>query len=387
MKFCEDCGQSGWYHIASWAEGLAEVAFPSISISEKFAKPIDSLMERAFSALGLLRITSNFSRDEIPLRSRLVVEEAEKRGWSVKAFRGPAGFTGHFRMNKGSTWVRFDGLPVAEFSTEGNIGRIDDKQWIKRELSRMGFPVPQGRSFFFWQKKAAIEEGERLGFPLVVKPRSGSVARHVTTAIRNKAELSIAIKKAVIYEPSCIVEKQIEGSVHRATVIYDRNVFVAKQKAAYVTGDGRSSIEQLIEAKNARQNRSSDRRRLYHPLVADAEYLSEAGLSLSSILEKGKSAELQRVPFMRFGGEFLNVSDVVHPDNRKLFIDIAEAFKLKVVGIDFIAPDITVSWKDQICGVLELNAVPSIEIHQCPVEGVGQNVASSIMDMVEKYYD
>jgi len=81
------------------------------------------------------------------------------------------------------------------------------------QSKKSSFPIADGKSFWFWQNNRALKFGsEKLGFPLVVKPRGGSVARHVTTNIRSRDELLKAINKAVVYSPAFIVERFVENS-------------------------------------------------------------------------------------------------------------------------------------------------------------------------------
>jgi len=54
---------------------------------------------------------------------------------------------------------------------------------------------------------------------------------------------------------------------------------------------------------------------------------------------------------------------------------------IHVVGIDFLCENISKSWKKQKCAILELNSVPSIELHHFPSAGVPQNVAKAMVDL------
>jgi cyanophycin synthetase len=77
---------------------------------------------------------------------------------------------------------------------------------------------------------------------------------------------------------------------------------------------------------------------------------------------------------------------MAHPDNIQLFKDIAKFFDIRLVGIDFLVPDISSSWQNQQCAVLELNSVPCIETHHFPSSGAPQNVANALVDLFFKYY-
>ena len=134
----------------------------------------------------------------------------------------------------------------------------------KNHLKKGSFPIAEGKSFWFWQKGRALKFGsDELGFPLVVKPRGGSVARHVTTNIRSREELREGLDKAIVYSPAFIVERFIENSfVYRATVVDFDFVAVVKQVPANVVGDGTSTIQQLVGKKNGDKKRGEPHQKI-----------------------------------------------------------------------------------------------------------------------------
>ena len=125
--------------------------------------------------------------------------------------------------------------------------------------SKGRLPDRRRKIFWFWQKAWAIEYGSgELGFPLVVKPRGGSVARHVTTNIRSEEALRKAVDKAIAYSPAFVVERFMENSfVCRATIVDFDFVAVVQQVPANIVGDGRSTIQELAKGKTATPEEAS----------------------------------------------------------------------------------------------------------------------------------
>ncbi len=392
-NFCEDCGLSCFYHLQSWLDELAETFLPSWSLSKKHGAAIDTLLEKFFGAVRLIKLEEDFALSEVPMRSACFIKEARKRGVRFRAIRGPFGYTNHFCAEANGKKIRFDSLPTADFAGEYSASFVDNKERARKHLVKGNFPVPEGRSFWFFEKGRATRYGvNHLGFPLVVKPRSGSVARHVAIDLNNIDDLSQAIDRAIVFSPVFIVERFIADSfVHRATVVDFDNVFCARQAPVNVVGDGVSSIYELVHKKNEDQRRGDAHAKGFflHKLVLDSateELLVEKNYTLSSVPMRGEIVYLQKKPFLKLGGDLEEVTSQVHPDNLKLFRDIAIFFDIRLVGIDFIAPDISRSWKDQFCAVLELNSVPCIEMHHFPSHGTPQNAASAVVDLFFKYY-
>ena len=346
--------------------------------------------------LILFRVVSvkdSFTSKDIQLRTYCFIKEAEKLGIRFKALKGPFGYLSQFKMEIGGKSFWFEGLPRAEFLNKPDGFNIDDKSFVKRKLAAGNFPVAKGRSFWFFQKKRAIRWAvNEPGFPVVVKPRAGSYCQGVTANIRNENKLKYAIEKAIAHSPSFIIEKFIPDSfVYRATVVDFDFVAVVKQIPANVIGDGVSSISKLIGKKNRDPHRGLPHQKgfiLFKLVVNETtnELLRERSYNLSTVLDKGEVFYLQKDPFAELGGDLEEVTLKVHPDNIKLFQDVAKLFGVRLVGIDFIARDISVSFKSQQCAVLELNSIPCIEMHQFPFEGEPQNIAGALAKMVLKYY-
>lgn len=114
--------------------------------------------------------------------------------------------------------------------------------------------------------------------------------------------------------------------------------------------------------------------------------LREKGYSIDSIPKKGEIVYLQRDPFLKLGGDLVELTPTVHPENVKLFKDLARHFDIRITGIDFLAEDISKSWREQSCAILELNSLPCIELHHFPYSGTPTNPARALADMFTKYY-
>jgi cyanophycin synthetase len=310
----------------------------------------------------------------------------------VEGFKSGFGFTGVYRATLGGKTIQFEGLPIAEFASRYDLRMMDDKALSKGHTARGGFPNAKGRSFWFWQVKRALEFGEDTGYPLVVKPRKGSVARHVTTDIRDRSSLERAIRFALRYSPEFIVERFIEKAfVFRATVIDFENVFCVMQVPAHVQGDGIRSVRDLVKDKDRDRFRGMPGQKqsvlyeLRHDALTD-EIFRENGWTTEMIPERDQTIFLQKDPFLKLGGDIVEVTSEVHPENRDLFRDIAKWFDARLVGIDFIAGDIGKPHSDQDCAVLELNSLPCIELHHFPTVGLPTDPAFALAEMFVKYY-
>ena len=329
-KYCKDCDLLAVRHIQTWFDEITDTLMPKLRLSRKFDAFFDALLERFMVAIGLIKMKDDFLLSKIQMRSACFIDEARKRGVKFKIAKGPLGYTNHFCAERANKRIRFESLPDA-----GHVGKYDAsfvncKERTRGHLKKGNFPIADGKSFKFWQIIRAVKYGiDELGFPLVVKPRSGSVARHVTTNIQNKEDLQQAIYKAIVYSPVFIIEKFIENSfVYRATVVDFDYVAVVKQVPANIVGDGNSTIQELVKKKNGDKRRGEPHQKeftLYKCVIDNTtmRLLAEKKYNLQSIPEKHKTIYLQKNPFLKLGGDLVEVTEKVHPNNIQLFKDIA----------------------------------------------------------------
>ncbi len=386
-SYCDSCHTSRSEHVYQWVNALIESIIPSHTFSLKhrgFNVWLDGLIERFFLAARLTHMSQKIDHPTITLRTRCLLAEARNQGLESHIIKSRFAYTDHgiIRNNRGEI-MRFDGLPIMRYGSD--LAIAEDKIATKLKLAHHDIPVAPGKAFWFWHKTKAIDYGiSELGFPLVVKPSNGSVSRHVTTDIRSEQALRIAIDYALEYGPQYIIERYIDNAhVYRATVIDHDFVACLQQAPAHVIGDGIHSINQLVTTKNGARKMSE----LLQPIMIDDTtdmLLQERNYTLASIPTMGERVLLQRDPFLKLGGDSIEVTSMIHPDNRKLAQTISRIFHLPIVGIDVMLEDVRRPWHQQTCAVLEVNTLPSIELHHFPSEGQPQNVAAAILKMILK---
>lgn len=380
---CLDCGPSPQSHFQQYLESLIGHLLPNIL--PRFSLGLERLFEKFLLYARVVK-REKYDIQKAPHLWTGFIDEAEKRGMKILIFRGPFGYINRFELEFAGKRHSFNGLPRAEFLNNATSELVDDKAAVKKILADNKIPTPQGKGFNCFQKAKATEFGLKLGFPLVVKPRSGSMCHHVTLNIETLEALQDAITRAISYEPFFIVEKYIAGAkTFRATVVDNKFVACADRIPANVIGDGIHTVEELVAIKNRAKQLSKE----YYPIFVDLttnRLLGEQNLTTLSVPKLGRKVFLQEKVTLILGADINEVTPRVHPDNIELFEKIAEIFNVKLVGIDFLAQDMSRSWREQIASVVELNSLPHINMHHLPVEGEPVNVGGYICDLVEKYY-
>ena len=389
---CPDCGPIYTSHAVKWSEDLFSFLFP-IQIKKKNLDRISQFLDWLFLKLKILQLSDDLENKKIFFRTKVFIEEAQKEGIKIQALKSKWGFINRFYLEINGKTLPFEGIPRAEFLHSKKSDKIDDKMFVKKALEKAGFPIAKGRSFWFWQKNKALKWSvKNLSFPLIVKPRTGSMSQHVTFNINSKEELVEAIKRANKYSPFFIIEEFLPAiNVYRATVVDGKNVAVVRRIPAHIIGDGKKNIRELIAEKNQNPERgeacSPDCTTFQLIFNKDSErLLAEKKLTSEYIPTKDELVFIQEKVILDIGADLEEVTDRLHPDNHQLFCDVANLFDLKVAGIDFIARDISKSWKEQKCAVIELNSLPFVDMHYHPTQGTPVNVGKWLVDLVNKYY-
>lgn len=325
---------------------------------------------------GILIERPIFDHTEIHQRTRVVMQEAAKRGYTLTVLCVWGKYLTNFFVMRGPGYrATFEGLPGLD--PVKTTTTVDDKEAARKIFAELGAPAPRGASFT--EIKPAFAYAKSLSFPLVVKPRQGSLSAHTKVNIQNEDELWYAIKIAQQVSRQFIVEEYITGNLYRATTVGTKLVAVGRRDPPYVIGDGVSTVQELFNARDA------ERRQLLVSLGYKPETIPPLTIQEdpARVLSLGERLALTWKINLAYGATVTDVTDDTHPDNRELFERIAVRSRLPSLGIDFIAPDIAVPWHAQRCGFIELNSLPSIDLHHEPiVTGTPRNVAGALLDYV-----
>ncbi|MEK7855929.1 MAG: cyanophycin synthetase, partial [Acidobacteriota bacterium] len=258
-----------------------------------------------------------------------------------------------------------------------------NKHATKTLLGDMGVPVPKG--YRIREIEDLEETVERVGFPVVIKPLDGNHGKGATVGIKTLEDAQIAWEKAKEYSRWVIVEKQLQGSDFRALIVNNRLIAVAERVPAHVTGDGKHTIQELIDETNSDSRRGYGHENVLTQIDIDNQTLRcirKAGYELETVLSKNERLFLKTTANISTGGTAIDVTDEVHPENVFLFERIARIIGLDVAGVDVIAPNVSEPLRENGGGIIEVNAAPGFRMHLSPSEGIGRNVAEHVIDML-----
>ncbi|MBU3003659.1 cyanophycin synthetase [Paraglaciecola arctica] len=260
-----------------------------------------------------------------------------------------------------------------------------DKEDTHNLLNDLGLPVP--KQMMVYGERQATRAANRIGYPVVVKPLNANHGRGVSINLTTDEEVVTAYHEAQKHGTSkaILIESFLTGFDHRMLVVNDELVAVAKRVPGHVVGDGVSNIEELVDIVNLDPRRGIGHEKVLTRLELDSQaerLLEEADYNKHTVLEQGQVFFLRSTANLSTGGTAIDVTDIVHPDNRDMAVRSIKAIGLDVGGVDFLTDDISKSYKEIGGGICECNAAPGFRMHVAPSEGTPRDVAGKVIDML-----
>ncbi|MCJ0764459.1 cyanophycin synthetase [Variovorax terrae] len=266
-----------------------------------------------------------------------------------------------------------------EFTSAIGEGIAHDKDLTKSLLASCGVPVPEGE--LVDSPETAWEAAQDMGLPVVVKPSDGNHGRGVSLDLKTREEVEAAFRVAEPHGSEVIVERFIRGHEHRLLVVGGRVVAAARGETAWVTGDGHSTVVQLIDAQlNTDPRRGLEEDYPLSRIELDKDEavvldLQRQGLAPGSVPAAGREVLIQRN-----GNVAIDCTDAVHPEVDRVVSLAARIVGLDIAGVDVVAQDISRPLGAQGGAIVEVNAGPGLLMHLKPAEGAPRPVGRAICD-------
>ncbi|WP_283611056.1 N-acetylglutaminylglutamine synthetase [Mycolicibacterium poriferae] len=272
--------------------------------------------------------------DDLNPYARIIADEAIRRGIWVEVIDAEAG---EMKMSHGGRSV-ITRESLSEYTSAVAMSRCDDKRLTRRIVSEAGIAVPLGRLATFDQADHDFlaEVGD-----VVVKPTRGEQGKGITVGVTDSGELDAALARAREQYPEVLIEQRAEGDDLRLVVIDGKVVAAALRRPAEVTGTGRHTIRELIEAQSRRRAAATGGESVIPMDAVTEATVTEAGWSFDDVLPEGERLRVRRTANLHQGGTIHDVTAIVHPDLRAVAVTAAAAIGIPVTGIDLLVPDVT----------------------------------------------
>ena len=258
-----------------------------------------------------------------------------------------------------------------------------NKEQTKKMLDLASIPVANGGICV--DEEDLTEVIKKIGYPIVIKPLDGNHGKGASINVKKWEDAVEGLAYAKNYSHRVIVEKFITGYDFRVLVIDNKLVAAAKREPAHVKGDGKQTIQQLIDETNLDPKRGYGHENVLTQIDVDrdtTDLLEKLNYTLETVPRKNEIVYLKSTANLSTGGTSIDVTDMMHPENIFLCERISRVIGLDICGVDIMAENLTQPLKENGGCILEVNAAPGFRMHLAPSEGLPRNVAAPVIDML-----
>ncbi len=369
-------GQLGMYHVVfSYMEESVGIyaAKASVQIAEALIAGNEYDLENDIKVMREMR-----ERERFGPSTGSIVDEAVARDIPFIRLNNQS----LVQLGYGKNQVRFRATMTDKTSSIA-VDIASNKDETKRMLQDAAIPVAKGVCIV---NESEVEYAiEKVGFPLVFKPLDGNHGKGASINVKTLEEAKEAFEHAKKYSRKIIVEKFITGYDFRVLVINNKFTAAALREPAHVIGDGKSTIQQLVDKENSDPRRGYGHENVLTEITVDKEtddQLAKAGYTLETVLKKNERCYLKGTANLSTGGTSTDVTDIVHPHNIFICERISRVIGLDICGIDIMASNLSEPLEVTGGVVLEVNAAPGFRMHLAPANGLPRNVAAPVIDML-----
>lgn len=322
-----------------------------------------------------------------PFLNRLSISvialEAWRRGLRVTLL-GERGLRLFIEDGKGRS-IRFVNSRPAMTTTKA-VRLAGNKHKTNTLLAESGYKTPTSHlvDTTITDSARLIDIAEQIGYPVVLKPLTGSKGTGVFTDIRDSSQLTSYYQHLVhdLKANKVVIESHEDGEMDlRVLVIGPTVVGIIHRVPANITGDGIHTVSELIDTKNKQRAKNPFLRS--GPIKKDQEvinYAAAAGHTLETIPEENEYIRLRGKSNGSAGGDSIEVSHLVSETLKQEIIGAVEAFPgLYAAGVDILYTPAIDPEPEQYT-IIEINATPQIGLNMYPMAGEGKDAPKAWID-------
>jgi cyanophycin synthetase len=350
----------------------------STYLLEQAVKVVEALVRgRSFQLEPVIEQAKLLVADaDVGPTTRAITQAAEKRG--IPCRRDGTG--NRIQLGYGK-YLHYVQAAMTDRTSVVAVELAQDKDETKERLKRNGIPVPKGKVIY--TLKEANKAADEIGRPVVVKPVNGRKGLGVSLEVGTAAEMKTAFQVAKGYSSAILIEEMFAGRNYRVVIVGGRMVAASERLLPHVTGDGISTIRDLIATENRNPLRGDGHEKPLTKIKVDSDvitHLQHAGMSLDSIPQHGEHVTLSNRSNLSTGATAQDVTDEVHPSITRMCERAARLIGLDVCGVDLVIPDIASEITSG--GVIEINASPGLRMHHFPSAGMPRDVGQAVVDAI-----
>lgn len=263
-------------------------------------------------------------------------------------------------------YSRFNSI---DLNSLGSSEVAKDKDYANFFMKNMGYPTIEGRAFcsHIWAKtikskdniNAGYKYAKKLGFPVIVKPNSGSQGIDVAL-VRNKIEFYKAMNKVFKNDRMALVQRYVKGNDYRIVVLDNKIISAYQRIPLSVIGDGKLSVRKLLEKKKEEFHKLKRDINIEVNDIRIRSKLKFLGKNMNCIPSKGEKIFLLDNANLSSGGDSIDVTNSIHKDFKNIGIKLTKDMGLRICGVDLMVEG-DIKHKPAKYWVIEVNSAPGLD--------------------------
>lgn len=313
-------------------------------------------------------MTISFSRDELMISTQLIYDELRRRQAPTKIVDAKASLL-EYTDNSGSSHYIFSTCSDKSSATGLLIAR--NKSRTATIAAQLGIPTPSSKVCDSFEDALEFLNTHSI---IVIKPLDNKGGIGVTTAIRTKTALKKAFSYAHTQGRYILAQEHLFGDDVRLLIIDNTFTSAVTRLPAHVSGDGYSAVSKLITIENTNpfRNDTSLSSLMHIDSEAAERYL---GPHIHDIPLDKEQVQVVGPANVSLGG---SLHEATHLVTEKMIQDakkITAKLGLGICGVDMI-------WnrENDTYGLIEVNAVPGIDIHDDKFSKTSSNATEKYVE-------
>lgn len=219
--------------------------------------------------------------------------------------------------------------------------------------------------------------------PLIVKPTNSSASKGLSLNITTLAILKEAITDAQMISDSVVIQEQVDGEEIRIITLKGKFFCALLRRTARITGDGVSSVAQLIEKEN--ENRENLRfEYIVYPQL-DEKIISKTFIKSQAVLPRGEMLELNRSTMISGGCSAYDVTKRIDPGYVRIAEKLTKALQAGFLTIDIFCKDFSQPPKPGNHYFIEFNTSPALKLFYGCRDGKHIDIIPKLVQYIDNY--
>lgn len=309
--------------------------------------------------------------------TQLLLDAAAKRDWTVEKIG-----KSYYSFYDQDRLVGVLQQMITSLTSSVAVSVCARKHVARQFFAQSGVMVAEGASFLADELTEARDYFNAAEKPVVVKPTRGAAGKGISTNVSTRERFETAWDESLQSQAgpgAVVIERQVSGIDIRVFVVGGEAVAASTRLPAFVVGDGKTPLGELIERQQRERAQSAYLKRM--PIMVDHAWLGTQGLQSNSVVEADKVVVLNLAFNLHQGGTNLDLTGKISQSIKNLAKDAASS----VPGLEVAGVDLMVHSLQNVEGavVLEANTAANIAVHHYPGFGEPQPVAESILDLMQ----